>query len=260
MIHETYNCSIFQLCHNPSFEVLQKNHIVSHTYSPMTGDDKIDRNVYDVNKLIEIAPKSAFPLPLPQMIPDLYSYVWSDDKDRLITPISVLSNSQNPMYKIHMDRIEQTDLSYPILIDPNMWLVDGMHRICKAFLTKQPTITVSRFRTWDKMKRALIDNRKSRFVYRPYYTVNVYFNNKDYIFDVARLWKIAILSKIKHMNNVDMKNYIKQYAKYTEPEIVTECPVILLKGYGLLWGSKILEQSKVPYVELTLEDLKYAII
>lgn len=41
----------------------------------------------------------------------------------------------------HAKQIYEADLSYPIILCPEGRVMDGMHRVCKAFLEKQETIS-----------------------------------------------------------------------------------------------------------------------
>ena len=45
----------------------------------------------------------------------------------------------------HMQLIEEADLSYPIIIDPDGRVMDGMHRVCKALHQGIATIAAVRF-------------------------------------------------------------------------------------------------------------------
>lgn len=44
----------------------------------------------------------------------------------------------------HARLINEADLSYPIIIDPQGGVMDGMHRVGKALLIGQPTISAKR--------------------------------------------------------------------------------------------------------------------
>ena len=45
----------------------------------------------------------------------------------------------------HMQRIEATDLTYPILLSETGVVMDGVHRICKAYREGRETITAIQF-------------------------------------------------------------------------------------------------------------------
>jgi len=44
----------------------------------------------------------------------------------------------------HAQLIAETDLSYPIILDPEGRVMDGMHRACKALMSGSPTIRAVR--------------------------------------------------------------------------------------------------------------------
>ena len=46
----------------------------------------------------------------------------------------------------HIKRIEDADLNYPILLDPTGTIIDGWHRIAKAILKGDLTITARRLK------------------------------------------------------------------------------------------------------------------
>lgn len=45
----------------------------------------------------------------------------------------------------HAKQIYEADLSYPIILCPEGRVMDGMHRVCKAFLESRETISAVRF-------------------------------------------------------------------------------------------------------------------
>ena len=45
----------------------------------------------------------------------------------------------------HAKQIYEADISYPIILCPEGKVMDGMHRVCKAFLEKRETILAVRF-------------------------------------------------------------------------------------------------------------------
>lgn len=46
---------------------------------------------------------------------------------------------------VHVKRAMEADLSCPILLDPNGFIMDGWHRVVKALVTGQPTLPARRF-------------------------------------------------------------------------------------------------------------------
>ncbi len=45
----------------------------------------------------------------------------------------------------HAKQIYEADLSYPIILCPEGRVMDGMHRVCKAFLESRATISAVKF-------------------------------------------------------------------------------------------------------------------
>lgn len=46
---------------------------------------------------------------------------------------------------LHAKQIYEADTSYPIILCPEGRVMDGMHRVCKAFLEEQKSISAVRF-------------------------------------------------------------------------------------------------------------------
>lgn len=44
----------------------------------------------------------------------------------------------------HAKLIEETDLSYPIIVDPDGRVMDGMHRVCKALIEGRTSVKAVR--------------------------------------------------------------------------------------------------------------------
>jgi len=56
-----------------------------------------------------------------------------------------LPNLDHPEVSIEMPRVLGADLSYPILVHPEGWVMDGMHRTAKAHLAGSQTIKAVQF-------------------------------------------------------------------------------------------------------------------
>lgn len=52
----------------------------------------------------------------------------------------------------HYKRVQQADMSYPIILTPNGSVADGMHRLVKALLEGRLTIQAVRLRKMPKRK------------------------------------------------------------------------------------------------------------
>jgi disulfide oxidoreductase YuzD len=73
--------------------------------------------------------------------------------------MDVLNNSNNKKYSNEIKRIKEANLNYPIIIYNNN-IVDGVHRLTKAYLENKKTIKAYIFKS-DLMKKFLIDNNKN---------------------------------------------------------------------------------------------------
>ena len=73
------------------------------------------------------------------------------------SPMDVIENPKK--YKDEMSRIENVELSYPIILDGNN-LVDGAHRLTKAYLNNKDKILAYRF-TKTQMENFLINKVKN---------------------------------------------------------------------------------------------------
>jgi hypothetical protein len=68
-----------------------------------------------------------------KLLPQLEDDVWSDDKHYDIRPIDVIKDKNlSPM---HWEAITRANLDYPIFLNNGM-IIDGFHRVCKAYITK----------------------------------------------------------------------------------------------------------------------------
>lgn len=83
---------------------------------------------------------------------------WGDPSENVFySPRDVLKNPTKKMYKDEIKRIEEADLSYPIIIYNNN-IVDGVHRLTKSYIKNKKTIKAYVFDK-DLMKNFLIDNK-----------------------------------------------------------------------------------------------------
>ena len=54
-------------------------------------------------------------------------------------------DSSHPLVAPEMKRVRAADLSYPILLHPEGWVMDGCHRIVRALMEGRATIPAVRF-------------------------------------------------------------------------------------------------------------------
>lgn len=105
-------------------------------HARMNEDGK--RLIWDVRALIEKArslPIIHVPL---KNIHEIHENYWFDSPN----------GPQPSVYTIaeHAKLIQDCDLAYPILLCPKGRVMDGMHRICKALIQENSTITAKQFK------------------------------------------------------------------------------------------------------------------
>lgn len=90
-----------------------------------------DGKVWGVTKLIEYAKDlEVFEIPLRALY--IGQPIWSP----ITGPLSLAS---------HMKQVMAADLSYPIILNEEGFIMDGWHRIAKALFEDRPTIKAVRF-------------------------------------------------------------------------------------------------------------------
>ncbi len=91
---------------------------------------------WDVHKLIELS-KNIEPKNIPlSLIIELNENYWFGGKGD--TPICLAIAE-------HCKLIQETDLKFPIILSSNGRVMDGMHRVCKAFIESRKTIKAIQF-------------------------------------------------------------------------------------------------------------------
>jgi disulfide oxidoreductase YuzD len=74
-----------------------------------------------------------------KLLPQLKSFSWYME-DQIFSPYDVINDPKNPLFGDHMQRIMNSDLKFPIFIDQDAVIIDGAHRLAKAFLLKKKFI------------------------------------------------------------------------------------------------------------------------
>jgi hypothetical protein len=74
-------------------------------------------------------------LDIQKVLPQLKEKLWDD-----FSPMDVLENPTKKAHVPHMTRIENADLSYPIFVTSEHNIIDGAHRITKAFMQDKQVI------------------------------------------------------------------------------------------------------------------------
>lgn len=55
-------------------------------------------------------------------------------------PSDVISCLKNDKYKDEVKRITESDTKYPIIVDSNLFIIDGMHRLVKSVINNKKII------------------------------------------------------------------------------------------------------------------------
>ena len=78
-----------------------------------------------------------------------------------VRPIDVLNDIKNVKYKDEVSRIKKANLKYPIILDSNYNILDGVHRYVKHIIEQKKTINVYIF---DKamMKKFIISDEEKQ--------------------------------------------------------------------------------------------------
>lgn len=118
--------------------------VTPHTYN--SGE-----KVYDVTILIDLSKSlPAFDLGLAGLAENFNAVCWYTEgvgvDKKLCTPLGILANKDaHPFFKKHYERAMSSDLSFPILVDKDNVIIDGMHRALKAYILKMQSIKAKRF-------------------------------------------------------------------------------------------------------------------
>lgn len=103
------------------------------TTNNLTGCYTDDFGSYNVVDVVRITSrKNSMPVPISHLIHNLEQDYWGYfvyDKWFPLTPFEVLLGNDT----LHWQRIRKADLSYPIVVTDNAFIVDGVHRLCRAF-------------------------------------------------------------------------------------------------------------------------------
>ena len=107
--------------------------ISGQTYSERSDGWKKYWKVEDLWEVAEGLPIEYIPLQL--LTDQLEGTYWTQGEEEDVTPQWVLG---------HTRRILKADLNYPILVNSENTIVDGIHRLCRAVLDGRDDIAVQR--------------------------------------------------------------------------------------------------------------------
>lgn len=107
-----------------------------------------NNTVYSVDMMlayINIMKPKAIKMPISKYISKgVLNYEgWCDNDGNCYSPMQVIKNRTK--YRDEMERIKSSDLKYPIVVDNDDMVVDGVHRLTKAYLEKSKYILVYKF-------------------------------------------------------------------------------------------------------------------
>ena len=118
-----------------------------------------NNNIYSVDMMfayINIYKPSSIFIDVKSLLKTLEYKGWGDPKQNIYySPFNVIENPKNKIYKDEIKRIKKADLTYPIILNNND-VIDGVHRLTKAYLTKQKKIKAYVF-TKRQMNKFLIN-------------------------------------------------------------------------------------------------------
>jgi len=118
------------------------------------------KNIYSVDMMISyihIYGHEKVKLPIDDFIPQLKEKVWGD-----WSPMDVIEKFHLKKYKEDAERIQRANLTYPVIITGKHDIVDGYHRVAKAFLDKKKYVDVYIFDT--ELMNKFIINKDMDFV------------------------------------------------------------------------------------------------
>jgi len=126
-----------------------------HTYSD-------SKNIYSVDMFLAYVniykPKNKF-INIDDYLDILDYKGWGDPKKNLYySPMNVIKNPKK--YNDEYNRIIESNLKYPIIIDKNN-IIDGVHRLSKAYLLGKKKIKAYFFN--DKLLQLFLINNKKDF-------------------------------------------------------------------------------------------------
>lgn len=113
-----------------------------------------NKNIYSVDMMlcyINTHGHKKEKLPIDIFIPQLNEKVWTP-----WSPMDVIEKMHLKKYKDDAERIEKANLAYPVIVTGKHIIVDGYHRIAKAYLEKKKYVDVYIFDS-ELMNKFILD-------------------------------------------------------------------------------------------------------
>jgi len=118
-----------------------------------------NKNIYSVDMMISYINLYGHPIvkvPIEKFIPQLNENVWGE-----WSPMDVIKNMETKKYKNDAERIQKANLEYPIIVT-GKHIIDGYHRVAKAYLEEKKYIDVYIFKA--ELMNKFILNKDMNFV------------------------------------------------------------------------------------------------
>ena len=93
---------------------------------------RTDKQIYSVDMMLAYLNTAKHPvekIKVEELLPQLEKEVWDHR-----TPKMVLDKMDAKKYQSNAERIRHADMSYPIILTANHVIVDGYHRVAKAYM------------------------------------------------------------------------------------------------------------------------------
>ena len=119
-----------------------------------------NKNIFSVDMMISYVNVFGHPkesLPVDVFIPQLEEKVWGD-----WSPMDVVHNMTFKKYKEDAQKIRDADMAFPLIVTGKNKIVDGYHRVAKAYLEDKKNVDVYVFNS-DLMNKFII-SRDMNFV------------------------------------------------------------------------------------------------
>lgn len=141
---------------NPHSAADRPERVITTRHTTRVGD-----KTYNVYTLIELADE--LQLPVRQVSLELFRETleaedgWKDKREQELGPKNIIDLARKynmhwnammlamPVWAEHVQQVRDADLQYPILVQRDDTVVDGVHRITKAYLEGRQVIDVRTF-------------------------------------------------------------------------------------------------------------------
>lgn len=121
------------------------------------SDDKYKYSTALMFAYINLQKPKKHKLETSKLLFNLDLHCWENN----IKPSDVISCLKNDKYKDEVKRVTESDTKYPIIVDRNFFIIDGMHRFVKNILNKKKEVDAYVF---DKklMKKFIVGARDEK--------------------------------------------------------------------------------------------------